>query len=427
MNRQPRRLANDCFAAIDSLMPHKQAMALLEERIRPVVDVEDVMLEDALGRILAKDVTAPRNIPAFDNAAMDGFAVRHADLAVNDETLLPISMTVFAGDVPRPLPAGTAARIFTGAPMPEGADTCVMQEDVDFDEAAKVACFPAGIPKGINVRPAGEDQTRGKPVVKAGWRLRAPELAAIASTGQASVRVFKPLTVALMSSGNEIIRPGMSWHEGAIYDANAYILRGALTGIGVRIIDFGVLPDERGIIEETYARAAEQADVIITSAGASQGEADYMAETVARMGQLHAWKLAIKPGKPIGFGQIGDTVFLGLPGNPVAAFVTFLIYGWPLLNALAGHVWQEPERIVLPAGFTMKKRKLGRREFLRGWLETTPEGRTVVRRFPKDGSGLISSAVAATGLIELTEEIPAVAEGDPVRFIPFSAFGIAPK
>ncbi len=427
MNRQPRRLANDCFAALDTLMPHAQAMALLKERIRPVVDTEEVALEDALGRILAEDVIAPRDIPAFDNAAMDGFAVRHADLSPDDETALPVSMTVFAGDVPRPLPPGTAARIFTGAPMPQGADTCVMQEDVEYDEAAKMARFPAGILKGINVRPAGEDQARGKAVVQAGWRLRAPELAAIASTGQARVRVFKPLTVALMSSGDEIIRPGTPWHEGAIYDANAYILRGALAGLGVRIIDFGVLPDERDAIEQAYAKAAEEADVIITSAGASQGEADYMAETVARMGQLHAWKLAIKPGKPIGFGQIGDTVFLGLPGNPVAAFVTFLIYGWPLLNTLAGHVWQEPQRIVLPAGFTMKKRKQGRREFLRGWLETTADGQTVVRRFPKDGSGLISSAVAATGLIELTEDMPAVNEGDPVRFIPFGAFGIPPK
>ncbi len=424
----PRRLANDCFAPSQKLMPHAEAMRLLKERVAPVVGTEEVALADALGRVLAEDVIAPRNIPAFDNAAMDGFAVRHADLAPDAETALPVAMTIFAGDVPQPLPEGAVARIFTGAPMPEGADTCIMQEDVEYDEAAGVARFPAGVPKGINVRPAGEDQRAGEAVVRAGQRLRPPELAAIASTGTARVMVFERLKVALMSTGDEIIRPGEPFTDGRIYDANHFILRGALAGLPVEVIDFGILPDERDAVEETFRRAADECDVIITSAGISTGEADYMAETARKLGVLHGWRLAIKPGKPIAFGQIGDdTVYLGLPGNPVAAFVTFLVYGWPLLSGLAGHDWKEPERIILPAGFEMKRRKTGRREFLRGWLETDENGRTVVRRFMKDGSGLISSAVAATGLIEITEEPDHVAPGDMVRFIPFGAFGIGPK
>ena len=427
MSTPPRRLANDCFAALDKLMPHEEAMRLLKERIAPVVDTEEVALADALGRVLAEDVIAPRDIPAFANAAMDGFAVRHADLNAEDETELPVVMRVFAGDVPQPLPAGAAARIFTGAPMPQGADTCVMQEDVEYDEAAGKARFPAGIPKGINVRPAGEDQRAGQPVVRAGERLRPPELAAIASTGTGRVRVYRRLKVALMSTGDEIIRPGTPFSEGKIYDANHFFLRGALATLPVEVVDYGILADERTVVEEAFTRAAAECDVIITSAGISTGEADYMAEAVRKLGQLHAWRLAIKPGKPIAFGQIGDTVYLGLPGNPVAAFVTFLIYGWPLLSGLAGHDWKEPQRIVLPAGFAMKRRKVGRREFLRGWLETDESGRTIVRRYPKDGSGLISSAVAATGIIEITEELPAVAEGDLVRFIPFGAYGIGPK
>ncbi len=427
MSTTPRRLANDCFAALDKLMPHEEAMRLLKERIAPVVGMEEVALEDALGRVLAEDVIASRNIPAFANAAMDGFAVRHADLNPDAETELPVVMRVFAGDVPQPLPEGVAARIFTGAPMPEGADTCVMQEDVEYDEAAGVARFPAGIPKGINVRPAGEDQRAGAPVARAGERLRPPELAAIASTGTGRVTVYRRLKVALMSTGDEIIRPGMPFSEGKIYDANHFFLRGALATLPVEVVDYGILADERAAVEGGFRRAAEECDVIITSAGISTGEADYMAETVRKLGQLHAWRLAIKPGKPIAFGQIGDTVYLGLPGNPVAAFVTFLVYGWPLLSGLAGHDWKEPERITLPAGFEMKRRKTGRREFLRGWLETDEAGRTVVRRFPKDGSGLISSAVAATGLIEITEEPSSIVPGDPVRFIPFGAFGIGPK
>ncbi len=425
MSKTPRKLCNDCFAALDKLMAHDEALALLRGRVTPVVDAETLALEDALGRVLAADVTAPRDIPAFDNAAMDGFAVRHEDLAPGDETSLPISMSVFAGDTPRPLAAGTCARIFTGAPMPLGSDTCIMQEDVHFD--GQTAHFPAGIPRGINVRPAGEDQARGKAVVSAGTRLRPQELAAIASAGQARVKAFRPLRVALMSSGDEIIRPHEPFREGAIYDANHYILRGALAALGAEVADYGVLEDTRAAVRAAYERAVEECDVIVTSAGASQGEADYMAETVAEMGDLHAWRLAIKPGKPIGFGQIGDTVFIGLPGNPVAAFVTFLIYGMPTLAALGGHQWREPERYPLAAGFAMKRRKKGRREFLRGWTERDAEGRLVVRRFPRDGSGLISSLTAASGIIELDEELEAVEEGQPVNFIPFGEFGIGPK
>ncbi len=426
MSTPPRRLANDCFAAMHELMPHEQALALLRERIVPVVGRESRRLEDASGCVLARDVIAPRDIPAFDNAAMDGFAVASSDLAADAETTLPVSMTIFAGDTPRRLPPGTAARIFTGAPMPEGADTCVMQEDVIFDE--RQARFPAGVPAGINVRPAGEDQAKGRAVVRAGRRLRAPELAAIASTGQAEVEVFAPLKVALMSSGDEIIRPGAPFREGAIYDANVHILRGALAAMGAQVVDLGVIEDTKQAVRAAYERAVAECDAIVTSAGASQGEADYMAEMVAEMGALHAWRLAIKPGKPIGFGQIGDTVFIGLPGNPVAAFVTFLLYGLPALSLLGGHDWQEPARYPLPAGFAMKRRKKGRREFLRGWTERDEKtGRTIVRRFPRDGSGLISSAVAATGLIELTEEMEGLAEGDPVNFIPFGEFGIGPK
>ncbi len=425
MSTPPRKLVNDCFAASHKLMPHEEAMVLLRRRISPIAATREVALADALGRVLAEDVIAPRDIPAFDNAAMDGYALRHGDLKPDGETALPISMEIFAGDRPRDLPAGTVARIFTGAAMPKGADTCVMQEDVhrQGDEAH----FPAGIPKGIHVRPAGEDQAAGCPVARAGQRLRAPELAAIASAGVGRVRVFAPLKVALMSSGNEIIRPGEPFRPGAIYDANHFILRGAMAGLGVEIADYGILQDNRAVVEAAYERAAAECDVIVTSAGASQGEADYMAETVARMGTLHAWRLAIKPGKPIGFGQIGDTVFLSLPGNPVAAFVTFLIYGWPVLSALGGHVWREPVRHPLPAGFAIARRKTGRREFLRGWTEPDGQGGVRVCRFARDGSGLISSAVAATGLIELTEELESVSEGDKVNFIPFGEFGIGPK
>ena len=339
-------------------------------------------------------------------------------------TTLKTTMRIQAGVALKgALKPGEAARIFTGAVMPEGTDTCIMQEDARTDGDNVV--IPAGVKQGINVRAAGEDVKQGSQVVSAGTRLRPQELAAIASTGTAQIETFKPLKMALVSTGDEIIRPGAEIARDQVYDSNQSLLTGLIATTGAQVTDLGVLPDDRTTVETAIRDAAHDFDVIITTGGASRGEADYIVETIERLGSLHAWQIAIKPGRPLAFGQIGDTVFLGLPGNPVAVFVCFLLYAVPMFARLQGATWRKPQRYPLPAGFAMPKLKADRREFWRGWVETGPDG-PVLRKFPRDGSGLISGLTQATGLIEVAEDVTSVGEGDTLDFIPFTEFGLPP-
>lgn len=422
MNR-PRRLIDDCFIHDKDRLRHAEVLNILSERLTPVADIETVDLTRANGRVLAEAVTAPRDIPGFTNAAVDGYAFAASSLG-DGETTLKMTMRVQAGTaVKATLQQGEAARIFTGAVMPDGTDTCIMQEDARIDGDSVI--IPAGVKPGINVRAAGEDVKAGAAVVAAGIRLRPPELAAIASTGTAGINAFKPLTVALVSTGDEIIRPGEAIEVGQVYDSNNSLLTGLLEATGATVTDLGVLPDDRSVVEAAVREAASRFDIIITTGGASRGEADYIVETIQELGSLHAWQIAIKPGRPLAFGQIDDTVFLGLPGNPVAVFVCFLLYAIPVFARLQGANWHEPQRYPLPAGFAMPKLKPDRREFWRGWVENTSSG-PVLRKFARDGSGLISGLTQATGLIEVAEDVTAVAEGDILNFIPFTEFGLPP-
>ncbi|MEM9278812.1 MAG: gephyrin-like molybdotransferase Glp [Pseudomonadota bacterium] len=420
-----KKLADDCFVHDKDRMKHAEAIALLRERMAPMATTETMALEEASGRILANDVTAPRNIPAFDNTAVDGYAFAHAD---HEPTggFFPIATRIAAGETSDiELPGFSAARIFTGARMPEGADTIAMQEDCETHEqdGTSFVVIPGGLKKGANCRLAGEDVKTGDMVCEAGSRLRPQYLAAIASTGAATVSVFKPLRIGLISSGDEILRPGETYETGKVYDSNTFMLRALLAELGAETTDLGVCPDEAGELETLLQKAASDHDVIISTGGASKGEEDHFVNSLEKLGKCHLWQLAVKPGRPMSFGQIGDTPCFTLPGNPVAAFVCFLLYVRPSLDVLAGGTWREPQRYPLPAGFSIKS-KPDRREFLRGFMGKDQSDNTVAKKFERDGSGLITGLRAASGLIEIAEDRTDVSEGDLVDFIPFSEFGI---
>lgn len=420
-------LPDDCFAHAKDLMWHDDVIAMLLERLTPVARTEHITLEEAAGRVLAEPVIAPRPIPAFDNAAMDGYGFSHTSLKKGEKTELPVTAVIAAGHpLGRSVRPGEAVRIFTGAEMPEGADTVVMQEMVETrtDNGQDYATFPAGIKLGANRRLAGEDVAAGSAIAKAGARLRPQDMAAIASTGTGQVTCFAPLRVALVSSGDEIIRPGTAFREGAVYDSNTFLLRSFLKQLPVTVTDYGILPDEAGVVESTLKEAAGTHDLIMTSGGSSVGDEDHMTNAVAKLGNLNMWRLAIKPGRPLAFGQIGDAVFLGLPGNPVAAAVTFMMYAHLLLARLGGADWSPPVRTMLPSAFDMPSRKTGRREFLRGKRIVKDDGRIQIGRYFRDGSGLISSLRESDGLIELPENLASIKKGDLIAFLPFSELGM---
>ena len=422
-----RRLIDDCFLTDTERMRHDEALALIRTRLRPVVDIEDVPLASASGRIIASAVTAPRPVPGHDNAAVDGFAFAHADYTASDGRL-PVSVRIAAGHPASfALPAGSAARIFTGAVMPPGADTVAMQEDcrTEETETATLVVVPQGLKLGANRRLRGEDLAGGATIIEPGTRLTPQDVAAIASTGMGSVSCYKPLRIAMLSSGDELLAPGAPFTEGAVYDSNRPLIAAMLAALPAEITDVGIVPDKGAAVREALAGAAASHDAIISSGGASRGEEDHLIEALGDLGKRHLWQIAVKPGRPMSFGQIGDCVMLGLPGNPVAVFVCFALYVRPALLALAGAAWREPRRLLLDAAFAMKK-KPGRREFLRGILIDDNGGIRRVAKFPRDGSGLITGLREADGLIELPEEVEAVTEGDPVRFIPFGELGLPP-
>ncbi len=424
----PAKLLDDCFLHDRDRLKHAEALEILRERVQPVTASERVALDDAAGRILAQDVIASRPVPAHANAAVDGYAFDHATYDRDNGTTYRVICRAAAGHPLRVAPKpDQAVRIFTGAVMPDGTDTVVMQEDVttQLDGASgDWVVMPPGLKSRANVRLAGEDVKAGTLLLAAGDRLRPQDLAALASIGVAEVSCHSRLTVGIVSTGDEIVRPGArDLQRGEVFDANAPMLRALLTSAGVRILDLGIWPDRASEVRRRLAEAAQRCDVLVTSGGASRGEEDHMVRAIEALGRRHLWQLAIKPGRPMSFGQIGDTVVLGLPGNPVAVLVCYLLYAVPLLGRLSGSHWREPRRFAVPAAFSFPNRKTGRREYWRGILQDR-DGRLAVGKFARDGSGLISGLREADGLIEIPEEVPEVREGDPVAFIPFTEFGI---
>lgn len=426
-----RKLLNDCFLHDKDRLRHDDVLALIQKRIGTIVGSETLALAEANGRILAEPVIAPRNVPLSDNAAVDGYAFRHADFE-DVGGWFEVADRIAAGHArTTAMPKQTAARIFTGAAMPAGVDTIAMQEDCEphIQHDRPYVAIPPGLKPGANCRKSGEDVLEGTTVLVPGERLRPQDIAAIASLGVSQVVVFEKLKVALISTGDELLRPevGTVPQPGQVFDSNSFMLKGLLETVPVDVTDFGVLADDAELIRDTLSEAAADFDIILTSGGASRGDEDHVIAALDELGQRHLWQLAIKPGRPMTMGQIGDCVFVGLPGNPVAAFVCFLLYVRQIILRLQGTAWQLPVRYPVAANFGIDKKKPDRREFLRGILGQSDTGTLNATKFDRDGSGLITGLREADGLIEIDEAATSLQPGEMVNFIPFSEFGLTPR
>lgn len=411
------QLSDDCFAFGGELLGVDAALALIEARIAPVVGEEEVRLSTAAGRILARDLVARFDVPPHANSAVDGFALAHAELSPDRETVLPVAGRAAAGHpLERPAARGEAIRIFTGAPMPQGTDTVMMQEDCVI-EAGRVRLKP-GIKKGANRRHAGEDVAAGSVALSAGHRLKPADLGLAAALGNDALRVFRPLRAALLSTGDEVCEPGTELPPGAIYDANRVMLAALLRGLGCLVSDLGICPDRAGALADTLSTAAAGHDLIVTSGGVSTGEEDHVRAAIEKLGRLDFWRLAIKPGRPVALGQLKGVPLIGLPGNPVAAALTFAILARPLILRLAGANAPPPPTYPVRAGFAYRKRT-GRREYVRATL-AREDGGLVAHKYPKDGAGILSSIVQSDGFVILDESLSELAAGGIVDFLPFS-------
>jgi len=412
------QLTDDCFAHGGELMRTDAALAEIAARTTRVTEAETVPLRDALGRLLLADVVAAGNVPPHDNSAVDGYAIHFDDLDPDGDTRLPVGARVTAGHpLDRPQPRGEAVRIFTGARMPTGPDTVVMQEDAR-EEGGHVV-VPPGVRRGDNRRKAGEDIRAGDTVLHAGRRLRPQDLGQAAAAGRAELAVSRRLRVAVFSTGDELCEPGTALAPGCIYDSNRHTIAGLLRAQGCAVLDMGILADTYDTVVAALAEAAQRADLIVTSGGISVGEEDHVRHAVEAQGQIHMWKLAIKPGRPIALGQVGRVPFAGFPGNPVAVMVTFINVVRPLILALMGAAPERPATYRVPAGFSHKK-KPARREWLRARLVADPQTGWRAEKFERQGSGILSSLVASDGLVELPEDTTSIAEGDMIAFMPFS-------
>lgn len=411
------QLTDDCFAFGGPLMTIEDAAGLMAARIAPVDALQRVPLLEAEGRILAADLVASVPLPPFANSAVDGYAVCHADLQCGSETSLPVRGRVTAGaGAGRVFAEGAAVRIFTGAPMPNDADTVFMQEDVVL-EGGRVR-LPPGLKRGANMRPAGEDIVDGQRALAMGTHLRPQHLALAAALGATHLDVRRKLRVGVFSTGNELSEGGMALHEAKIYDSNRVMLLALVARAGAEAVDFGIIRDEKSELAVRLKDAAAECDLIVTSGGVSTGEEDHVKTAVEAVGSLVFWRIAIKPGRPVAMGVIDGTAFVGLPGNPVAVYVTFAFIVRPLLARLAGASWHEPRRIQVISSFDYKK-KSGRREYVRVSLTPSPNGSFSAAKHPRDGAGIITSLTETDGLLELPDQMTALETGSSVPFIAY--------
>jgi len=412
------QLKDDCFAFGDALVPFDDAMADLAVRLETVVDTEMVPLRGSAGRILACDIVSDRHVPPHDNSAVDGYAVFFTDLNENGDTRLPVTGRVAAGHpLGRDARPGEAVQIFTGAPMPDGMDTVFMEEDCTRDGDDVV--LPAGLKPGSNRRFAGEDVKTGDVIVTAGTRLRPQDVGLAASVGRNELEVYRPLRVAVFSTGDEVRDPSGDAPEGCIYDANRFAVMAMLDRLGADVTDLGILPDDEAEIAAALSRVCEDHHVLMTSGGVSAGEEDHVKAAVERLGSIHFWRLAIKPGRPIALGQAGNAAFVGLPGNPVAAMVTFLMVAQPMLRRISGETGYAPVRLRVATDFDYKK-KSGRREWVRVALGMSADGAAVVSKHHSSGAGILTSMAAADGLAEISEDVERLEAGAMVTYIPFN-------
>ncbi len=406
MNSQPRPPLKSLDAALAELLAYAQ----------PLEGHELLDTFDADGRVLAQDLVATLQVPPFDNSAMDGYALRAADLS-GPELALPVSQRIAAGSIGEPLAAGTAARIFTGAAVPAGADAVVMQEECSLLDDGRVQ-INAAVKAGQNIRKSGEDMQLGSTVLTAGTRLGPAELGLAASMGCARLQLARRPRVALFSTGDELVMPGdvapQDLPAGSIYNSNRFFLRAMLQRLGCEVRDLGIVPDSYEATVAALQAAAQHSDLVLTSGGVSVGEEDHIKPAVQALGSLDLWAIAVKPGKPFAYGRVGQAHFIGLPGNPVSSFVTFALLVRPFLLRLQGVQALAPQAIAMRADFDWPRADK-RREFLR--VRLNAQGG--LERFAIQGSGVLTSAVWADGLVD-NPPGQSIARGDTVRFVPFA-------
>ncbi len=410
-----------CGGPTADLMPVAEGQRRILAEVNPLDSWEQVDIRNARGRVLAADVISPINVPAYNNSAMDGYAVNSRDLPPQGEARLKVVADVLAGHpYTGPVKAGECVKIMTGAPIPPGLDTVVIKEVCHCDSGSDgdYVCFPAGARAGQNRRLAGEDLARGSVAIASGTRLGAAELGLVASLGQAEVRVRRRPRVAYFSTGDEIKSLGEPLAAGQIYDSNRYTVTALLQAMGIEVLDLGVIPDQPEAIESAFIHASREADLVLSSGGVSLGEADYVKSTLDRLGQVGFWRLAIKPGRPLAFGRLGDCLFFGLPGNPVAVMITFLQFVKPALRKLCGEPHWLPQTVQVRCPQRLKK-KPGRTEFIRAILQPDPEGQLEVVTTGQQGSGILTSMSRANCLIVLVPERGTIEPGEWVSVQPF--------
>jgi molybdopterin molybdotransferase len=400
------------------LLGYQQALEQLTRSVEARGGMVNKPLQQALGAVLAESIESQIDVPGCAMSAMDGYAINTADLAAQDTTTLPLSQRIAAGSVAEPLAPGTAARIFTGAQVPSGADAVIMQEQVQ--QLAGSISFESRPANGDNIRPAGNDIRRGTTILSKGCRLRAQDIGLAASIGLQSLPLYAPLKVGIFFTGDELVEPGEKLAPGKIYDSNRYTLYGLLESMGCEIIDLGLVGDTLDATREAMSVAATQADLVVTTGGVSVGEEDHVRIAIEQLGELRLWRLGIKPGKPLAYGQIDDTSFMGLPGNPVSVFATFCLFVCPVIQIMQGRQWRKPIALPVTADFDWPKPD-SRREFLRARLATDAGQQTRVQIYPNQDSGVLTSTVWADGFVEIAEN-QTVRAGDSVNYLPFAQF-----
>jgi molybdopterin molybdotransferase len=400
------------------LLAYHEALEQLTSSVAAVGKVVDKPLLQTRGAVLAESIESGIDVPGCAMSSMDGYAINTADLAASGETALPLSQRIAAGNAGVALATGTAARIFTGAPIPDGSDAVIMQEQVDADDHG--IRFDSRPTSGNNIRPAGNDIRRDTIILHKGCRLRAQDIGLAASVGLQTLPVYEPLKVGMFFTGDELVEPGQKLGAGKIYDSNRYTLHGLLESMGCEIIDLGLVGDTLAATSEAMERASTQADLVVTTGGVSVGEEDYVRIAIEQLGELRLWRLAIKPGKPLAYGQINETAFIGLPGNPVSVFATFCLFVCPVIQIMQGRTWHEPISLPVSADFDWPKPD-SRREFLRARLALNANGQTVAQIYPNQDSGVLTSTVWADGFVEIAEN-QTVQAGEPVNYVPFAQF-----
>ncbi|MBT0116005.1 bifunctional molybdopterin-guanine dinucleotide biosynthesis adaptor protein MobB/molybdopterin molybdotransferase MoeA [Vibrio alginolyticus] len=405
-------------ACCDTLSPAFLSVIQGQEKILSLVntvsEIEACKIENAYGRVLAEDIISPVNVPQYTNSAMDGYAIRSDDV---DRDSYQVVVEVMAGHAyDQPLDVGQAVKIMTGAPTPRNGDTVVMREQAS-QEGDKVTFNGANIKAGQNVRQAGEDLAIGSDVFTAGTRLASPEMGMIASLGFGEANVFRKVKVAVFSTGDEVQAPGTEQNANSIYDSNRFTIMGMLEKLGCEILDFGILEDNEKLMIEALENASAQADVVMTSGGVSVGDADYIKLALDKLGQIDFWRINMRPGRPLAFGQINNKPFFGLPGNPVAVMVSFINFVEPALRKMQGEQGWKPLKVNAIATENLRSRQ-GRTEFSRGVYELDATGRLTVRTTGKQGSGILRSMSEANCLIEISPAIDTVKAGESVTIIP---------